>query len=629
MSLANPTALFWLALAIPVVVFYVLKIRLKRVPVSTVIFWRQIFDEKKPRSLWQRLRHLVSLLVQLLLLALLISALTEPFLASEARNARRIILVIDNSASMTAADVAPSRLAKAKEESHRLIKGLRARDEMAVVVAGTQPRVVCGLTGHQKTLRGFVDEIGPTDGPTKLPEAIATARRLAAESDGGKESKIVVITDGCAEDAAKLSEGEGVTFVVVGEKTANVGITRLQVRRSTIDPIGYEIMIEVQNFADKPASPRLNLTLNGQTIDVYPLELPANEKWFKVATQRTAEGGLLQAELVEKRDKDDVSYPDGIATDNKAVAVLPRRDKVDTHFYSPTGNLFLHKVLEANPLTKLEASRKLPAAFGPEPVKVFHRELPAKLPPGQILVVDPTTDCDLWKIGDKIANPIVTKQDKDSPFMAHVRLDNVLMPEGRKLNFTPAAGKPQVLASSVNGDPLFVAIDRPDGRVVVLTVNLDLGELPFRTAFPILALNVMGVFTSTQGEIREALPTGSTAETTLPQSGEYVLRDPAGVSRKLPAGGGKVTVGPFDTIGVWAVAPEGEKTTPIDEFAVNLMSKAESDLRAPEGVKATASVADAGLVSGFLGRPVWWYLIGLAVLLAAVEWYLYQGRWFS
>src|SRR5436853_2714446 len=117
MSLANPTALLWLLLVIPVVVFYILKIRLKRVPVSTVIFWRQIFDEKKPRSLWQRLRHLVSLLVQLLLLALLVSALTEPFLASEARNARRIILVIDNSASMSAADVAPNRLAKAKEEA--------------------------------------------------------------------------------------------------------------------------------------------------------------------------------------------------------------------------------------------------------------------------------------------------------------------------------------------------------------------------------------------------------------------------------------------------------------------------------------------------------------------------------
>src|SRR6185312_15741307 len=115
MSFANPTALAWFALAIPVVIFYILKIRLRRVPVSTVIFWRQIFDEKKPRSLWQKLRHLLSLLVQLAFLFLLVGALAKPLFSWEALNARRVILVLDNSASMNATDVAPSRLAKAKE----------------------------------------------------------------------------------------------------------------------------------------------------------------------------------------------------------------------------------------------------------------------------------------------------------------------------------------------------------------------------------------------------------------------------------------------------------------------------------------------------------------------------------
>ncbi len=115
MSLANPSALLWALLAVPVVIFYVLKIRLKRVPVSTVIFWRQIFDEKKPRSLWQRLRHLVSLLVQLALLGLLVAALAEPFFSWEVLTARRVILVLDNSASMNATDVEPTRLARAKE----------------------------------------------------------------------------------------------------------------------------------------------------------------------------------------------------------------------------------------------------------------------------------------------------------------------------------------------------------------------------------------------------------------------------------------------------------------------------------------------------------------------------------
>src|SRR3954451_11633493 len=167
MSLANTSALLWALLAVPIVIFYILKIRLKRVPVSTVIFWRQIFDEKKPRSLWQRLRHLISLLVQIALLLLLVFALAEPFFSWEVLNARRVILVVDNSASMNATDVAPSRLARAKEEAHRVIRGLRFRDEVAIVTAGAQPRVVCGLTGHQKTLHEALDGIPPTDGPTQ------------------------------------------------------------------------------------------------------------------------------------------------------------------------------------------------------------------------------------------------------------------------------------------------------------------------------------------------------------------------------------------------------------------------------------------------------------------------------
>src|SRR6478672_11853057 len=165
MNLANPLALVWAGLLIPVVVFYILKIRLRRVPVSTVIFWRQIFEEKKPRSLWQRLRHLLSLLVQLALLLLLIFALAQPFFAWEANEAKRVVLVLDNSASMNATDVAPSRLARAKEAAQRVIAGLRFRDEMAVVVAGTQPQVVCGLTGHQRTLREAIDAVAGTDGP--------------------------------------------------------------------------------------------------------------------------------------------------------------------------------------------------------------------------------------------------------------------------------------------------------------------------------------------------------------------------------------------------------------------------------------------------------------------------------
>jgi hypothetical protein len=634
MNLANPAALAWGLLAVPVVIFYILKIRLKRVPVSTVLFWQQIFDEKKPRSIWQRLRHLVSLVVQLALLGLLVAALAEPFFPWEALSGRSVILVLDNSASMNATDVSPTRLARAKEEAHRVIGGLRFRDEMAIVLAGAQPRVICGLTGHLKTLRQAVDDVAPTDGPTQLREAIAIARRLTTEIEGYGTSQIVVVTDGCAEGAAALSKEENVTFVTVGQRTPNLAITRFQVRRSTVDAIGYEILAEVTNFSDEPTGDfRLSIALNGNPVDIKPLNLAANARWSEVIESITSGGGLLTAELVVKVDKDYRSFPDALACDNKAVAVLPRRDPMPVTLLSPEGNLFLHKVLEASPLVRLTTAKEIPKEFPAGAVTVFHRQTPAKLPPGPVLVVDPIGDCDLWKTGEKMQSPIVTTQNKDSPLMAHVRLDNVLMPEARKLTFTPAAGTPQVLAATVTGDSLFALIDRPEGKVVVLTVNLDFGDLPFRTAFPILAMNTLNFFAGSQGELREALPTGATVEFALPTAstgvGAYLLRAPDGSTRKLPSGSTKTTIGPLDQCGIWSVVPDAKDAVPITEFAVNLMNKAESDLRPPEGLEASKNAAEAGLSGGFFGGPAWWYLTGFALCLAVTEWYLYQRRWIS
>ena len=150
---------------------------------------------------------------------------------------------------MKATDAEPTRLGKAVQEAHAVIKGLRFRDEMAIVTAGTQPKVVCGLTGHQKTLRDALDAVPATDGPGKLADAIATARRLVNKEQAEAESRVVIITDGSGDELAKaLAEEEKkpeaerikLSVIRIGEKTPNVGITRFQVRRSTIDPIGYE-----------------------------------------------------------------------------------------------------------------------------------------------------------------------------------------------------------------------------------------------------------------------------------------------------------------------------------------------------------------------------------------------------
>ncbi len=630
MYLANPTALFWAALAVPIVIFYILKIRLRRVPVSTVIFWRQIFEEKKPRSLWEKLRHLLSLLVQLAFLCLLIAALAQPFFAWEIESARRLVLVVDNSASMNATDVAPTRLAKAKALGQRLIAGMRSHDEMAIVAAGTQPRVVCGLTGHQRTLREALESLPAGDGPTRVVEAVDLARRLIAEqqSGDGKEPlpdqrgrRVIVLTDGCVEGIEKLLGFEDVQLVAVGQKTGNVAITAFQVRRSLLDPLGYEILAEVVNHSDEGVECRLEVQLNGNAIEVKPLQLAANGKWSEVFRKISADGGKVIATL---------NHADALAADNQAVALLPRRELQPVLLVSETGNLFVAKVLEANPLVQLSLIRALVADAPAVPgrITVYHRQVPNPLPPGPTLVIDPENDCDLWTVGDRLQNPLVAKQDKDSPLMAHVRLDNVLMPEARKLTFTPAAGKPQVLVSALTGEPLYAALDRPEGKVLVMTVNLDRGDLPLRTAFPILATNALTWFAAGRGEIRPALAAGDTTEVTLPGSGgDHVLRSPGGHTRPLPPGVSRTTIGPLDECGIWSIVPAAPGAEPVQEIACNLANRAESDLRPAR--ELPDETAERTAVADVLGRPIWFYLLALAWLLAGLEWYLYQRRWIS
>ncbi len=633
MSLLNPSALLWFALALPIVLFYILKIRLRRVPVSTILFWQQIFEQKQPRSIWEHLRHLLSLLVQMAMLSLLVFALTEPFFRWEAQGARRIVLVVDNSASMNARDEGThgTRLDQAKAEARRIIDGLRYNDEMAIVAAGTEPQVRCGLTDHQTTLREAIEATPPTDGPTKVVDAVSLARRLLADKTAHR--RVIVLTDGGFEGVDILARADDVTLVGFGTKTGNVGITQFQVRRSLLDPIGFEILAEVVNASDKATSCRLEIDLNEDVVDVVPLKLEPGQRWSQTFEKTSAEGGVLSARLSQGEKAEPLA--DALSADNEAVALLPRRESRPVTLVTP-GNWFLRRVFEAIPLVALSTTTEVPREFPKGGVTVFHRTVPEHLPSGPVLVIDPQTGTDLWSLGEPLANPIVLQQDSNSPLMPHVKLENLTMAEARAL--TPKEGvRVNVLASALTEEPLYLEFDRPEGKVLVLTVNLDKSDLPFLTAFPILMTNAMADFAGQKGELREAVSAGGLAEVGLPARDDLVLRTPDGRILPLPSGANRAAIGPLDRRGIWQVvrkadvetlraeARSDEVAAPVAEVACNVSSRRETDLRPPEGWRT----ARAGFGGGFGARPVWYYLIALAWLLAAAEWFLYQRRWIS
>jgi hypothetical protein len=635
MTLGTPLALLLALIAIPIVIFYILKVRLRRVPVSTNLFWNQIFEEKPPKSLWQNLRYWLSLLAQLLILALLVLAIADPILSWQTKGARRVVLIMDVSASMQAFDKATTRFDSAKQAAQRVLDGVREQDQVAILTAGTQPEVVLGMGNHVPSLRRAINDLQPVDTPANLGSAVELADQLLGDAPNGQ---VIVFTDQANPKNTKSDnepkKATAVEYRAFGSNASNVGITQFQTRRSMVDAVGYELLVEVRNASDQPIQCRLEIELDERPVDIFPLKLQPNETWSRTLEKTSLEGGALKASLskFENDQGEDRSKNNRLDVDDIAWAILPDRVIQPVLIVSP-GNLFLQKVFEANPLVRVTVQKEIPTAWPENTVVVLHKLIPDPLPSNPLFIIDPETNSSLFRVDGLIDSPLVTEQDKDSPLMTHVRLDNVIFPNTKKLTFLTQTAKP--IASCVGGESLFATLSHGDKKAVVLGVNLEQSDLAFRTVFPILASNAIAWFSSQSGELSLAISGGDTARLNRSLSAsappENLWLISPGLQVKRQSGS---TAGPLKETGVWELFEWDANENPtaetlratgklVDRYAVNLASSSETDLRnANESDRAPMQTS----IASWFSYPPWYYLAILIGSLLVLEWGMYQRR---
>jgi hypothetical protein len=306
MTILHPKALAWAILAVPILLLYLRRIRRRRHLVGAAFLWEQVLPKGRSDAA-RRFRQPVSLCLQLAILGLVVLALAEP----RWRRPVRLVLVVDNSASMNATDVKPTRLDEAKRLARQHIAALGDRDEMALLSAGDLVRMHMGLSSQKRSLESALEEVTASDGPTPVAEAAALGRRLLA---GQPDGKILVLSDGCFEGAVELAAEDDVQLVPVGDRSDNVAVTRLEARRSPADPRQCQVLAEVTSYADQPVRCHLELELDGRPVDAMPIELDPDDRWQHVFEMSTAEEGRLTARL---------DRPDFFAADDHASTRLP------------------------------------------------------------------------------------------------------------------------------------------------------------------------------------------------------------------------------------------------------------------------------------------------------------------
>ncbi|MEK7311891.1 MAG: BatA and WFA domain-containing protein [Chloroflexota bacterium] len=613
MSFLTPLFLSLSALAAPIVILYMLKLRRRETEVSSTMLWRMVLRDREANAPWQRLRRNILLLLQLLLLALLVVALARPFIPVPVVATGQVTVLLDASASMNAADVQPSRFEEAKKIARGLANDLTDDGLMTIVLVSQQPTVLVSASNEKDELLKAIDAAEPTVGSANWEAAFA----LAAGANGSvANSTTVLISDGGLPEKAPPLTGE-VRYVPVGTESANLGVSALSIRPG---PGGPQVFASVTNYGSAEAKTILTLNLDGELFNAQQLTVPPGKTSNVILT---GYDGVVTAEAV-------LSPPTGgttdyLPTDDRGYAVYNPPQSGRVLFLSDKGNLYIEQLLAAFPgIQPFRAPVNDPLPKDPFDLYVYDGAISGTLPTKELLLINPPPN-PLFNING-VFTPTITSTISvaDDPLLQFVDLSNVHILRARDIE-TPAWAR---TLASIESKPLIFYGTLERRRVVVFTFDLRDSDLPLQIAYPILMSNLIEWLTPSTVISAEDLIRPGDSVTVRPAVGEQAVGIFAPDGQLFTAGVTNAGALFADTnqLGIYSVG-----TTSVQEggkfagfFAVNLFDAQESDIKPAETLTIGRAQVAASVRNQVGQREFWPYVAAAALAILLIEWWVYH-----
>ena len=181
-------------------------------------------------------KNLLVLGVRLVLVACIIFAVAgTTFWYQGPVSENDFVIAIDTSASMAAQDIQPSRLDAAKDYATRIVSGLKAQSNFALLSFAGTTFIETTLINNKDTMLKTISQLDTTEtGGTDIPGAIITGTNMLLASKKGKT--IIIITDGSNTVSAFLSDS--INNAIDYAKQNHVVIHAIGIGSET-GPIGY------------------------------------------------------------------------------------------------------------------------------------------------------------------------------------------------------------------------------------------------------------------------------------------------------------------------------------------------------------------------------------------------------
>ena len=616
-------------LLIPLIIFYFLKLKRPRMEIASLALWRQVINDNRVNSPFQKFKRNLLLLLQVLLLCLLALAAMQPFMRGNVERAEYLPILIDCSASMAAVDeeTGTSRLDLAKEQVREIIEGLLPGQQLTLIEVTSTARRLTEFTDNKPVLLDELDKLEVTEVPSRLEDGLQLAQALTRTF---AIDKVRLYSDGNLPTRPN-SQGEPLAivdfdlsydleFYQIPAAGANIGISALNARRASVD--SWDVFARIERAEAASSAAEVQLYKNGEPLGAPEVVILAGDDRSQriVFSVKADESARLEARLT----------PDGhdsLASDNAAYLDLPVGRELIV-YCSPELATYRHS-LNALEGIVIDPNDEGEALLNSYDLLVSNSE--------DDLTRDATTYLFVGVIPEDIASLVsiefnlaeVVDWKRDAPLLQHVQLKEVqisdlpIRAEGVEDGDFEELG--YELLCYGNEGPLIVRKRDGPKLYYYLLFHTDRSTLPYRVGFPILVQNAVNIALqqAALSELR-AVKTGILPPLELQPNETITVIGPDGAESSHTTDENGVLLGVAAmAVGEYEVRRGG---TTIDRIGTGLLNSTETSLFGVSELQFREVPIEAESERLQADKPLWSTLALAAFFMLLVEWWYFQKR---
>ncbi len=469
------------AVSTTAVLLYLLDRSRRKQTVATLRFW--VAAEQPPLAQRRnRIQQPLSLLLQILSMALLLLAIAQLRWGARLATPRDHVLILDTSAWIAA--VAPgdgnarrTLMDEVRERARAYVKAIPGSDRIMVVRADALTTPATAFESDRRKLEEAIARSTPGFTALNLDQALAFARQTQALGSRRAGEIVFAGTTRVAEASNPANVATpNLRLLVVADNVENSGLRRMAVRRSTADPDVWDIYVAARNYGTVPKPVSIYLRFGGAPAGFRGITLAPGSEQEVTFAYRTRAGGLLEASLWPHD-----SFPD----DDRVVLELPPEPNLRVTVYSEDPEL-LRPVLSANPRVTATFQKTAQYRNDDTGLVILDRFRPPSPPKADAIWIDPPSNWSPIPVKERLAGAQFDRWCADNPLCGGLRTRDLHLGAASVFETAPD----DIRIGMVQQGPIVVA--RPGKpKTVVFGFHPAASEMRYELTTPLLFANIL------------------------------------------------------------------------------------------------------------------------------------------